>query len=149
MFRRSAGLMIGRMRQRMAATDQALAEILRGHSSREIAALARSMTSVRVDAGTVLTREGTHGAQAFLVLEGIATATVQGRIVGQVGPGEFVGEMAMFERARRSATVTADTAMRLMVMAPDEFATVFADGAVSRRVAGVMSRRLAAADASR
>jgi CRP-like cAMP-binding protein len=128
-------------------TEAALAGILRGHSPRDIAALARSMTDVRVEAGTVLTREGTPGAQAFLVLDGRATATVAGHEVGRVAAGEFVGEMAMFDRARRSATVTADTDMHLMVMAPDEFAAVIADQAVSRRVARDLARRLAAADA--
>ena len=131
----------------MTKTQAALAGLLRGHTYKELAELARSMTEAQVEAGTVLTREGTPGAQVFLIVDGTATATVHDQVVGRVGPGEFVGEMAVLARTRRSATVTADTTMRLLVMAPDEFAAVFADRVVSMQVAQGLSRRLAAVEA--
>ena len=55
-------------------------------------------------------RDGTAPA------EGEATVTVNGRTVRKLGPGDFFGEMALIDRDLRSATVTADTELRTLML---------------------------------
>jgi hypothetical protein len=61
----------------------------------------------RLAAGEVLVEEGAPGTSVFLVLDGVLTVTVDGSDVAQLGPGAVVGERALFEGGRRTATLTA------------------------------------------
>ena len=115
---------------------------LRGCTDKELIALARLVDMVEVEAGRVLTREGQPGRQAFVVVEGWADVTIRGEPVAAVGPGQFVGEMALLERQLRTATVTARTPMRLLAIGLRDF-PVFADRPhVARAMAIELSRRL-------
>jgi CRP-like cAMP-binding protein len=59
--------------------------------------------------GEAIAEEGEAG-RTFVVIEtGQVTVTVHGRTVGQLGPGDAFGEMALIDKSARSATVTADT----------------------------------------
>src|SRR5207253_7972276 len=82
---------------------------LAGLPSRELLSLASLFDEARLEEGAVLTREGDTGRELFLIVDGEALVSLRGDDVATVGPGEFVGEMAMFEQAPRSATVTALT----------------------------------------
>ena len=115
---------------------------LAGIRDRDLVALASLFDEARVDAGRVLIREGASGREMFLVVEGQAAVTLRGDFIATVGPGEFVGEMAVFERAPRSATVTALTPMRLLVAGSQSFGTLLAHPAMLRRLATTLARRL-------
>ncbi|MBI3628939.1 MAG: cyclic nucleotide-binding domain-containing protein [Candidatus Rokubacteria bacterium] len=63
--------------------------------------------------GEVLFREGDAGQEMFLIRSGsiIISKPITGRVeqvLARMGPGEFFGEMSLFDRAPRSATVQAD-----------------------------------------
>ena len=69
-----------------------------------------------VDAGQTLVRQGELPREFLVVLDGHATVERDGERIGEVGPGDFVGEMALLgARSRRSATVRATTPMTVMV----------------------------------
>ena len=91
---------------------------LAGQPDKELAQMAPFVDEASVEAGFVLMREGTTGREAFLVVEGRADVSIAGRSVAQVGPGELLGEMALLDHSPRSATVTALTPMKLLVMDP-------------------------------
>jgi CRP-like cAMP-binding protein len=57
----------------------------------------------------------------MIVIDGRARVTHRGRVIAEIGPGELIGEMALLNGSRRSATVVALTPMRLMVLNPGEF----------------------------
>ena len=57
--------------------------------------------------GSTPITEGSKGAAFFLILEGSAEVTKAGARVAIVGPGEFVGEIALLANTPRTATVTA------------------------------------------
>jgi CRP-like cAMP-binding protein len=87
----------------------------------DLAPLASSMRERRLRAGQVLAREGARGAEMYFVRHG-TLAIVKGvtggieQIVARIGAGEFVGEMALFDRRPRSATIRAETEVALLVL---------------------------------
>src|SRR3954463_5646200 len=92
-----------------------------GCNEEEIERIAAMAESRSVDAGTEVTREGEEGLEFFVVVEGDAIASVEGDEVGRISAGGFFGEMALIDGGERVATVTATTAMRLLVLGRHEF----------------------------
>ena len=117
-----------------------------GLSERQLNELVTLVDEVTLGPGQVLTREGAAGREAFIVIEGQGDVFVDGEPIANVGPGEFVGEMAMLDHEPRSATVRAETPMRVLVIGPRVFSTFLAHGGVARSMATLLSRRLRRAD---
>lgn len=122
------------------AEVQLFSECSRGELSR-IAALT---AEIEVPEGRVLMRQGDAGSEAFVILEGRARATIRGKGSATLGPGSCFGEMALLEdRGRRSATVTAETDIRLLVLSSREFSTLIEDVPdVARKVLAAVAARL-------
>ena len=69
------------------------------------------------------------------------------RKVATLGPGQYFGEMALLDRRPRSATVTSDTEMKLLVLGQRQFNGVLdAVPALSRKMLAAMATRLREAD---
>jgi CRP-like cAMP-binding protein len=83
--------------------------------------VAESAQEVEVAAGEQLTLEGDFGYQFFAIEEGRAEVTRNGKPVGELGPGEVFGEVALLISGRRIASVTALTPMRLIVLFQRDF----------------------------
>jgi CRP-like cAMP-binding protein len=62
----------------------------------------------RFAAGETILKQGDVGGGLFIILSGTAGVETGGA-VHTLGPGDFVGEMALLARRPRSATVTAQT----------------------------------------
>jgi hypothetical protein len=69
----------------------------------------------RLAPGDVLTRQGEHGEELYLLLDGILSVDVSGQTLAEVGPGAVLGERALLERGRRTSTLTAVTPARVAV----------------------------------
>ena len=67
----------------------------------------------RLVEGENLTEQGARGTDVYLVLDGRLRVEVDGRALGEVGPGAVVGERAALEAGVRTATLTATTAVRV------------------------------------
>jgi|SRR6266542_1980669 len=119
-----------------------------GPRDRELLALASLFDEVRLQPGERLIREGEPGREVFLIIDGQAAVSLHDQPLGTVGPGEFVGEMTLFERAPRSATVTALTPVRTLVAGAQSFGTLLNDPTVLRRLAATLARRLRASQGS-
>ena len=84
---------------------------------RELQEISKLVDEASVPEGYVLIEEGsTECREAFIILEGSASVSVRGVQVAVVGPGGCTGEMAVIDHERRSATVTALTDLRLLVV---------------------------------
>ncbi len=113
-------------------------------------AFADKLRSVEVNAGQRLFSQGEVADAAWLLVEGRLVVTVQAdaesRTIGDVRPGELLGETALYlPGGRRSATVTASTASTALRLDPaglDAMADNPAVVALERQLLGVMSRRL-------
>ena len=84
-------------------------------------ALAARLSERRLRKGQVLFREGEPGAEMFLVREG--TMLISKRVTGSVEQvlarapvADFFGEMSLFDREPRSATLQAETDVILLVL---------------------------------
>ena len=85
---------------------------------RAVAAVAHEET---FDVGEALTREGEPGETFLVIIDGRAAVTRVGRSLGEVAGGQFVGEIALVDGGPRTATVTAITPVRALVIDRGEF----------------------------
>jgi CRP-like cAMP-binding protein len=74
----------------------------------------------RLRQGTVLVRQGEPGRELYLLLDGVLRVEVDGETVAEVGPGAVVGERALLEGGRRSATLRALTDGKVAVVEKDQ-----------------------------
>ena len=112
-------------------------------SKRDLKRIAALSNEIEVSEGTVLIRQGDPGRECFVIESGRAKATIRGKKSQMMGPGEVFGELALLQAAPRSATVTAETDMRLVVLGSREFSTLLEDvPSVARNVLAAMAERL-------
>ncbi|MGH7389176.1 MAG: cyclic nucleotide-binding domain-containing protein [Candidatus Rokuibacteriota bacterium] len=116
-------------------------------SRRQLRAVARIAEIRELPAGGVVTRAGDPGDEFFVIIDGRARAEVSPRKRTRLGPGDFFGEMSLLDGERRSATVVADTPVRLLVIPRREFSRVLAEVPdLTRSLLTVLSRRLRQAE---
>ena len=87
--------------------------IFQAFSDADRAALARALGERHLKKGAVLLREGEPGEEMFVVRRGtvLVSKAVTGpveQVLARMGPGDFFGEMSLFDREPRSATIQAD-----------------------------------------
>ena len=112
-------------------------------SKRDLARVAALTTEIEVPAGTVLIRQDDPGRECFVIVSGTAKASVRGGKTGKMGPGDSFGEMALLHSAPRSATVTAETDLHVLVLDSREFSTLLEDvPSVARNVLAAVADRL-------
>jgi CRP-like cAMP-binding protein len=74
------------------------------------------VSEIEVPEGQHLADEGEYAYDLFIIGDGTAEVTQDGKTVAELGPGEFFGEMGVLERAPRNATVVAKTPMTLLTL---------------------------------
>lgn len=105
----------------MDASDLKSVPLFAGLSKRERELVARFADEIDVPAGKVLTKEGGPSQEFFVITSGSATVTRDGAEVGHLEAGDFFGEIGVLLSEPRTATVTADTPMRLLVLFAQNF----------------------------
>jgi CRP/FNR family cyclic AMP-dependent transcriptional regulator len=117
-------------------------------SRKDLQLVARRAEDVKVPAGKALVSEGETGQEFFVIIEGTARVTRQGRKIATIGPGQAFGELALLDKAPRNASVVADTDMELVVLGQREFAGIIDDvPGFARKLLAGMAHRLREADA--
>ena len=92
-----------------------------GLDKRELEHIAGSMRERRFDVGDTVTQEGAGGAGFFVIEEGTADVTVEGKPRPSLGPGDYFGEIALLTESARTATIVATTDMLCYGMTPWDF----------------------------
>lgn len=85
-----------------------------GFTHEQLARVAGLGSEIDAEPGAVLMDQGDAGVDCFVIVEGTATVYVAGESVAGLAPGTMVGEMALVDHRPRTATVIADTTMRLL-----------------------------------
>lgn len=78
-------------------------------------------TDIRIGSGHRLMREAATGFEAVIIMEGTVDVTRDGETIARLGPGNIVGEGALLDGGRRSATVTTSSTVRALVLNSAEF----------------------------
>ena len=110
---------------------------------KQLKAVAAISRVIEAPTGTVLTRAGEPGEEVFFILDGAAMVEVTRRKRVRLLPGEFFGEMSLLDGEPRSATVRAETDMRLLVILRRNFQSLLSEvPELTRSILIVLSRRL-------
>ncbi|HEU4567752.1 MAG TPA: cyclic nucleotide-binding domain-containing protein, partial [Marmoricola sp.] len=79
--------------------------------------LAAHLGEEAYDEGTTVLRQGETGDHFFVIATGSATATVDGRPVRRMAPGDFFGEIALLRDVPRTASVLAEESLQVRTLA--------------------------------
>jgi CRP-like cAMP-binding protein len=108
--------------------------------------LASQAVPVDISAGTEVVRQGDPGDLFYVIESGRFEVAVDGAKTGELGPGEFFGEIALLRNVPRTATVKAVADSKLLALGRHEFLEAVTGHAPSARAAdAVVGARLDAA----
>ena len=85
-------------------------------SKKELADVASIADMLDLPEGRVLTREGDRGREFFVLVDGTVEIRRGGEKLHDLGPGDFFGEIALITKAPRTATVTASSPIKALVI---------------------------------
>jgi CRP-like cAMP-binding protein len=118
-------------------------------SKRQLERLARWADEVDVREGRDLMDQGSFPHEFMVIESGTAEVLVDGEHVADLREGDFFGEMALLVEQRRTATVTATSDLRVIVMHERDFRAMEDEmPEVAGRIKAVMDERRRS-DASR
>jgi CRP-like cAMP-binding protein len=113
----------------------------------ELARLANSFKERTYGAGDTVATEGGGAAGFFLIADGRAKVSVHGRERGELGPGDYFGEVALIDEGARTATITAETDLRCYGLTPWEFRPlVETNASVAWKLLQALARMLRSAE---
>jgi CRP-like cAMP-binding protein len=116
--------------------------LFRDLAHRDLERLARWTDEVDVKAGRHLVDQDAFPHEFMVIESGSAEVTHDGAHVADLGPGDFFGEMALVDHLKRSATVTATSDLRVIVMHERDFRAMEDQlPEVARRIRAVMDER--------
>ncbi len=92
-----------------------------GLGDRDLERLADRFQERSFREGAAVVEEGATGTSFFVIADGNATVSIGGELKASLGPGDYFGEMAIFDEGIRSASVTAATDLRSYFLTPWDF----------------------------
>jgi CRP/FNR family transcriptional regulator, cyclic AMP receptor protein len=96
-------------------------------SHRELGKIALLADELDLPSARDLTKEGATGWEFLILVEGGADVVRKGRVVNELGPGDFVGEIALVSGKPRTATVRTRGPSRILVVGASAFRLLMRD----------------------
>jgi CRP-like cAMP-binding protein len=114
-----------------------------GCSKGELRKLASIADELDLREGTVLTREGRTGHEFFVLVDGTVRITKNNRKVAELGPGDWLGEIALLTKAPRTATATATSPVHALIIVDRDFRRVVNEiPSIAMKVLSCVAERL-------
>lgn len=111
---------------------------------KHLQAVAQIADELDLPAGKVMATEGDRGREFFVLLEGQADVKKGDRSINTMKTGDFFGEIALVTKMPRTASVTATTPVRVLVITERDFdALLKKSPEVGRNVAEALAERVA------
>lgn len=108
-------------------------KVFEGFTPAELDAIAKVLKPERLAAGSVLFREGDKASCCYIVVEGRVRVSLERgdkpKQLAMLGRGELIGQMALLDGSRRSATCTAAEPSTVLRLERDELELLFRSGA--------------------
>ena len=95
-----------------------------GCSKKELERISMIADEIDFRSGKTLIKEGTAGREFFVLADGTAEISRNGKRIATAGPGEFFGEMALLTDQPRNATVTTTSDVDALVITAASFRTL-------------------------
>jgi CRP/FNR family cyclic AMP-dependent transcriptional regulator len=116
-----------------------------GFSDTELDRVAELAEEVSAETGALLIDQGRMGTECYVIEVGYAGVYVGDEHIATLGPGSMVGEMALIEHTPRSASVVAETPVRLLAFDNRSFKELLAEmPKAEERVKALLASRLKA-----
>jgi CRP-like cAMP-binding protein len=114
-----------------------------GFTREQLRRVAALSSEAEVPAGTVIIDQGDAGTECFVIVEGVASVYVANDHVATLHSGSMAGEMALVDHRPRTATVVADTPLKLLRFDARQFRTLLDEmPKASERVMTLLTARL-------
>lgn len=117
-------------------------------SARELKQVLATTKELSFPAGKDVVVEGETGGRFYLIMEGQAKVKVGGRTRKVLGPGDHFGEVSLIDKGPRMATVTAETPVRALTIAPFNFTPLLDQPGIAKKLLVEMCSRFRALDRS-
>ena len=106
--------------------------------------VAQIADEIDLPAGKKMATEGDRGREFFVLLDGEAEVTKGGQQINTMKKGDFFGEIALVTKMPRTASVTATTDVRVLVITERDFDNLLRKSPdVGRSVAEALAERVA------
>lgn len=121
--------------------------ILGALSQPQLKTLAKWVRTTAFEQGDTVVKRGDKGTAMYLILDGMAEVRRGGRRLARLGPGQFFGEMSLFDNKTRSADVVTLKPSTMAVLQKWEFwGYAASEPGVVLKILEEMSLRLRAAN---
>lgn len=115
--------------------------------SYDLGLIAARVRDVTVAAGLVIIEQGEMPSDVYVLEEGTVEISRNGTVVSTLGPGSVVGEIALVDPQRRTATVRATTDVRAIALSVEDLQVIVAEmPEIAVDLGAMATRRLAELD---
>jgi CRP-like cAMP-binding protein len=122
-------------------------ELFEGLSKADLRRVYGLSKEMRFEPGEDVITQGGAGGRFYLVIEGEAVVSIDGRPTVDLHSGDYFGEMSLIDGDRRSATVTAKAPLRTLTLASFTFRPLMLEHPeIAQKLLVALSRRVRIAD---
>ena len=114
-------------------------------SKQELGQIASLADELDLPEARDLTQEGAGGFEFLILVEGEADVLRDGQVVNELGPGDFIGEIALVTSQPRTATVRTRGPARILVLTASAFRILMHDvPSIEDKVLAALAARIPA-----
>jgi CRP-like cAMP-binding protein len=116
-------------------------------SKQDLEAIGRITDELDLPEGRDLITQGKRGQQFFILLDGSADVRRNGEQINAMHEGDFFGELSLISDRETTATVTATSPVRVLVITPRSFRQLMRESAsVQEQVLAALAQRMPSDD---